>query len=238
MATRSPSSSPTGASPGAPASLRDRLSGLRMPDSAAPDFDPALAPERPFDLFSDWLGAAIAGGVPALNAMTLATSTADGGPAARTVILQDVSTDGDGLTLRFASSADSPKGRDLRQDPRTAVVLHWREQHRQIRVTGTARAAGAEIAEDDFTGRSPAARAGILAAQQSEPMPDDDTAARLSAGAQELLAGNPGFVPPTWTVYLIDAERVEFWQGPPRRQQQRLLYRREAGAWRRDRLWP
>jgi pyridoxamine 5'-phosphate oxidase len=233
---------PTSSSGEASSSLRDRLSSVRMPDSPAPDFDPAQAPERPFELFAEWLDAAIDAAVPALHTMTLATSSPEGGPAARTVLLQDVTSDTGGLAFRFASSADSPKGHDLAADPRAALVLHWREQHRQIRVTGVVRPAEREFSEADFTGRSPGNRAGVLAARQSEVMPDDEDVERLLAGARELLAGNPGFVPPTWTVYLLDASSVEFWQGQPRQQQHRLRYQRTADnaadGWRRDRLWP
>lgn len=217
-----------------PPSIRERIAALHMPRTSAPDFDPASAPDDPFALLEQWLIEAIDGGVVAPHAMTLATSSVRGGAAARTVLLQDIAD----ARLRFATSTDSDKGRDLDADPRAAVVLHWREQHRQVRVTGVTLPGPRELSDADFLARSATARAGILAGRQSEPMPDPKSAQHLVAGARELIAVNPLFVPPTWSVYLLAPETVEFWQGPPGGQQQRLRFASDGRDWRREQLWP
>ncbi|BDI21975.1 pyridoxal 5'-phosphate synthase [Herbiconiux sp. L3-i23] len=225
---------PASSGPSSEPTLRDRIAALRMPDSAAPAFDPDDAPAEPFELLEQWLVAAIDGGVAAPHAMTLATTSTTGAPAARTVLLQDVA---DGA-LRFASSADSPKGEDIAADPRAAVVLHWREQHRQVRVIGRVDAAPREVSDADFLARPATARAGIIAGRQSAPLPARAEVDGSIAGARELIAVNPLFVPPSWTVYLLVARSIEFWQGPPGKGQQRLRYTGDDGSWSRQRLWP
>jgi pyridoxamine 5'-phosphate oxidase len=227
--------------------LDELLAGLRMPDTSAPRFDPAHAPDDPWDLLADWIRTAIEGGVAAPHAMTLATRATTlsnnrepEGVDARTVLLRALEVDGDAPRfLAFASSADSPKGRQLAAHSAAALVLHWREQHRQIRITGSVQPAPREDSDADFLARPAPARAAIIAARQSEPLPDAEDAAQSHAAAAELLAVNPLFVPPSWTLYRMSPHRIEFWQGQPRTPQQRLLYTVDAdGAWSSDRLWP
>ena len=220
--------------------LRNRLSALRMPASDAPTFAIDEAPDEPFELFTEWFLRAIDGNVAAPHAMTLATATPDDGPSARTVLLRDVAGRSDTETgwFAFASTSDSPKGGDLEHEPRAALVFHWREQHRQIRITGLVTPAPREVSERDFLARPAASRAGIVAGRQSDPLPEADTRERLQAGARELLAVNPQFVPPSWTVYRLVPRAIEFWQGQPGTAQQRLRYRIDAETWLREPLWP
>ena len=89
----------------------------------------------PVDQFRRWFADAQAAGVVDPDAMTVATVDATGAPNARVVLLRGVGPDG----FRFYTNYDSAKGRDLAAHPRAALVLHWREQGRQVRVTGSVR---------------------------------------------------------------------------------------------------
>jgi pyridoxamine 5'-phosphate oxidase len=44
--------------------------------------------------------------------------------------------------------------------------------------------------------------------------------------------------PPFWGGYRVEPEAIEFWQGREDRLHDRLVYRREDGAWRIERLQP
>ena len=43
---------------------------------------------------------------------------------------------------------------------------------------------------------------------------------------------------PTWTLYVLGADEVEFFQGDGQRRHVRLRYRREEDSWVRELLWP
>ena len=72
--------------------------------------------------------------------MTLATATPDGHPSARVVLLRGL--DHHGLT--FFTNRTSRKGDELRLNPHAAVVLHWWELGRQVRVEGVVEEVSAE----------------------------------------------------------------------------------------------
>ena len=67
------------------------------------------------------------------DVMALATADADGRPSARMVLLRGVDVRG----VAFFTNRDSRKGRELRENPRAAAVLHWWELGRQVRVEGS-----------------------------------------------------------------------------------------------------
>ncbi|MFD1715971.1 pyridoxal 5'-phosphate synthase [Amnibacterium flavum] len=221
-----------------PRSWRERLGALSMPTTDAPEFDATAAPEDPLALASDWIRTAIEGGAAAPHAMTLATVAPDGQPTARTVLLHDFEPGGDAPYFEFASNADSPKGVDLADDPRAALVFHWREQHRQIRITGLVSSAPAEQNAADFRQLSTRAKAATIAIRQSAPQPPEDEVDRLLDEAGQLLAREPEFAPESWTLFRVAPTAIEFWQGQPRSPQQRLLYRSAAAGWTHELLWP
>ncbi|MFG2569123.1 pyridoxamine 5'-phosphate oxidase family protein [Streptomyces sp. NPDC048567] len=112
--------------------VREWLRSIEVFAGPLPDFDPAVAPAEPVDLFLAWLRAALAAGVPDAHAMTLSTVGEDGHPDARVLILKNV--DGDGW--QFAVHAGSPKGRQLAERPSAALTFYWPQQGRQVRVRG------------------------------------------------------------------------------------------------------
>lgn len=216
-------------------SLRDRLRALPMFTGELPEFDVDAAPAAPLALLVQWLEFALAAGVSQPHAMALATASADGVPSNRTLLLKDV----DDEAVWFASLASSPKGRDLAANPLAALLLYWREQGRQVRITGEVLPGDRSVSEADFLQRHPKARASAIAGEQSEPISDEpsDAQASLSA-AQEKLEQQPHFVPGEWTAYRVIPRSVEFWQAGRDRDQVRLRYRRDGANWKRELLWP
>src|SRR5690349_10870863 len=82
--------------------------------------------------FSRWWEEAVASQIDEVNAMTLATATPDGIPAARVVLLK--SFDDAGFT--FFTNYHSAKGKMIEDNPRAALVFFWKELERQIRIEG------------------------------------------------------------------------------------------------------
>ncbi|WP_323959609.1 pyridoxal 5'-phosphate synthase [Arthrobacter sp. JZ12] len=212
-------------------SAGDLLRGLAVfPDGMRP-FDPGSAPESPHDLFLRWLAAAIDDGVPAPHAVVLSTADGDGCPDARVVVLRDLDEGG----FSFATSSDSPKGRQLNATPHAALTFFWQAAGRQIRVSGPVTPASAEENDADFRRRHPAARALVLAGEQSEPILAGES---VSAAVERELDGIEGRGSATWTVYRVAPERIEFWQADADRRHTRLRYVRSGEGWRRELLWP
>ncbi|MBC7519042.1 MAG: pyridoxal 5'-phosphate synthase [Microbacteriaceae bacterium] len=211
--------------------------GIRAPRTAQPAFpifDPDAAPANPVTLVQEWLAFAVAGGVSQPKVMTLATASAAGIPSARSLLLQHITDEG----FWFASLADTPKGRELAENPCAALTLYWREHGRQVRVSGAVTVGPRETAEGDFRARHPNARARAIAGEQSEVLPPIDEMSRLIAGAASQLDGEPEFVPQDWTAYVVAPDMVEFWQAAAGHEELRLRYRREGAGWAKERLWP
>lgn len=212
-------------------SLRDRIRSLRVLQGDFPEFDTNAAPEDPLALLEEWLVSAIDAEVSQPHAMTLATATASGIPSARTLLLKDLTDEG----LWFATMANSPKGIELESNGRCALVLYWREQGRQIRVTGTAKPGPRQVSRVDFLSRHPNARAAAIAGRQSTPIVDEEGAL---ASAAKRIEREPNHVPVDWNAYVVAPETVEFWQAGPERQQLRMLYTAGAGGWSHELIWP
>src|SRR6201996_2398067 len=150
-------------------SVRDLLRGLLFFASDLPDFQPDQAPDDPVALFTDWLAAAIAAGVPEPHVMSLATVAVDGRPSSRMLILKDVEPAG---RWYFASTSTSRKGRELADRPYAALGFYWPRQGRQIRIGGRVEPAGRERSQADFLARPPASRMEGLVGRQSEVLAD------------------------------------------------------------------
>ena len=215
-------------------SVRELLFGVPMLSGQLPAFDPDAAPAEPFPLFVGWLAEALAAGVREPHAVSVATVDADGCPDLRVVALRDATEAG----WSFATRADSPKGRQLAARPRAALLFHWREQARQIRVRGEVLRADTETAARDFLDRLPASRAATLVGHQSEVLPDPAAFPPALDAALARVDSAPDTVDPQHALYTVQPRTVEFWQGVPNRGHVRLRYRRAGEEWVRERLWP
>lgn len=146
--------------------MRELLRGLDVLSGELPGFDPAATPPGPTALFTEWLPAAVAAGVPEPHAMTLSTADAEGNPAVRVLILKGLDADG----WKFAVHGGSPKGREPAARERAALTSYWPLQARQVRVRGPVVRESPERSAADFLARSPAARAEALLGMQSRPL--------------------------------------------------------------------
>ncbi|MFJ5799010.1 pyridoxine/pyridoxamine 5'-phosphate oxidase [Streptomyces decoyicus] len=214
--------------------FRELLRGLRVWDVELPSFDPATAPDEPLPLFRQWLREAAEAGVPEPHTMTLATADASGDPSVRTLMLHDADERG----WHFASHRGSRKGRELAVRPRAALGFYWPGVGRQVRVRGSVTAAGPEESAADLHRRSTGALAAGLVGRQSEVLGSTEELARASDAAWERARREPEAPVPSWTLYVLRAEEVEFFQGDARRRHIRLNYRYEGGRWAQELLWP
>jgi len=220
--------------------FRELLRGLRVPHAdELPVFDPAQAPDAPLPLFRRWLREAAEGGEPGPHTMMLATAGADGRPSLRTVMLHGADADG----WHFGTHRTSRKGRELAEHPYASLGFHWMRTGRQVRIGGRVTEAGPGQSAADLRGRSPAALAAALAGagRQSAVLGSSEELEAAFADACERAGRDPDSTAPTWTLYVLEPDEVEFYQEEARRRHVRLRYRRapeERGGWRRELLWP
>lgn len=168
--------------------------------------------------------------------MALATATPAGVPSCRMVLLKAV--DAQGFT--FYTNYESRKGRDLRANPRAALVFYWAELERQVRVTGTVSKVSREESEAYFRTRPLRSQLGALASRQSTVLPHRQALeAQMSALEQEYTGDKPVPMPEDWGGYRLTPDSIEFWQGRRSRLHDRLLYALDnKGRWAIARLSP
>jgi pyridoxamine 5'-phosphate oxidase len=172
--------------------------------------------------------------VPQADAMTLATADASGRPSARIVLLRGIDERG----LAFFTNLTSRKANELRQNPRAAVVLHWWELGRQVRVEG----AVVEVSDEESTAywkrRPRASQIAGWASPQSQSLADrSDLDARV-AEVEERFDGGEVLLPPFWGGYRLVPDSIEFWTHQDNRLHDRIRFIRSGAAWSQERLAP
>ncbi|WP_158558464.1 MULTISPECIES: pyridoxine/pyridoxamine 5'-phosphate oxidase [unclassified Streptomyces] len=187
---------------------------------------------NPLQALEEWILSAAEAGQVEPHAMTLCTVGADGTPSSRVLLCKDI----DDERLYFATHADSRKGQEIARNPRVAVQFHWPKVGRQLRIVGGAEAAGRSAGERDFAERGRGSR---LSAHLRKPTPPADRDEVL-AEYTRLAAAYPDEVPcsPSWTLYGIRPDEIEFWEASPDRIHTRVSFRREEGGWQTEYLWP
>ena len=194
--------------------------------------DETAVTHDPFEQFTRWFDEAVKSEHPALNAMTLATVSAEGRPSARIVLLKGVDHGG----FVFYTNYKSRKGRELTANPAASLVMFWHQLEREVRVDGRVKKITAAESDAYFSSRPLGSRHAAIASPQSEVVPDR---AMLEARfAEAALTGEQPARPAHWGGYVLVPDAIEFWQGRPNRLHDRLLYRRKARTWKIERLAP
>jgi pyridoxamine 5'-phosphate oxidase len=188
----------------------------------------------PFDQFQTWMSEAEKSEPNDANAMAVATSTPDGRPSLRTVLLKGVDERG----FIFYTNKESRKGVELAADPNVALLFHWKSLRRQIRIEGTVEHVTDAESDSYYASRPRISRLGAWASQQSRPLANRPV---LEGRLAEMERRYPDDIPrPSyWSGYRVLPERFEFWHEMPYRLHDRTLYLRLAGgAWGQSKLFP
>lgn len=203
---------------------------------------PDPLPANPLQVASQWLAEAASNAAqPNPNAMVLATVNEHGQPSARVVLCKGIMPERGYIV--FYTNYESQKGRDLRANPRAAVVFHWDHQHRQVRAEGRVERLSDGDNDAYFESRPWQSRLGAWASRQSEPVESRNAMGDSVAAAARRFGipyGGPGTAepdivaaevprPPHWGGFRLNVEAVELWVEGEFRIHDRARWTRIAG---------
>ncbi|MBT4889552.1 MAG: pyridoxal 5'-phosphate synthase, partial [Rhodospirillales bacterium] len=87
---------------------------------------------NPIDLFNMWYAEALESEPNDANAVAVATSTPDGLPSLRMVLLKSVDDQG----FVFYTNLGSRKAQQIQSNAHVAMCFHWKSLRRQVRIEG------------------------------------------------------------------------------------------------------
>lgn len=193
-----------------------------------------LSAADPLDVFRKWMDEAAAREPLDATAMTLATSSPDGAPSARMVLLKGADSRG----FVFYSNAESRKGEELAANPRAALVFYWPTLGRQVRIEGRVEPVSDAEADAYFASRPRISKLGAWASDQSRPLIDNAALERRVAEMDARFPADDIPRPPHWRGWRVVPERIEFWRDMPYRLHERTLFTRAGDRWTAGKLFP
>ncbi len=189
----------------------------------------------PFKQFKIWFDQALNAQLPEPNAMTLATSTVEGKPSARMVLLKDFSDRG----FVFYTNYLSHKGQELTTNPQAALVFWWANLERQVRIEGKVELVSSQESDEYFHSRPINSQLGAWVSNQSQVVDSREVLEQRQADLIVQYEQKTIPRPDHWGGFRVVPTEVEFWQGRPSRLHDRLLYRLQANSsWLIERLAP
>ena len=214
--------------------MDDRPAGIRKEYTrkSLMESDIETDPIRQFD---SWWQEAVESKIVEVNAMTLATASADGIPSARTVLMKGFSEKG----FIFFTNYDSFKGQQLSENPKACLLFFWKELERQVRITGLVEKLSGEESSVYFQSRPRASQVGAVASPQSQVIESRQWLDEKYKEVFEQFENTTVQRPAHWGGYLVTPVIIEFWQGRPGRLHDRIQYSLLDDAnWKIERLAP
>jgi pyridoxamine 5'-phosphate oxidase len=188
---------------------------------------------NPFKQFKAWYGEVLNSDIKEPTAVTLATSSKDGTPSARTVLLKGF----DENSFFFFTNYESRKGENLIENPVVELLFYWMDLQRQVRISGRVEKTSREESEEYFKTRPIKSRIGAWASKQSSIIPNREHLEKQFAEFEKKF-GDDVPLPPHWGGFRLIPEQFEFWQGRESRLHDRICYNKKDGVWEIVRLAP
>lgn len=188
----------------------------------------------PLALFDEWLADARKTEPDEPGAMAVATTGDDGQPSVRMVLLKAHDPAG----FVFYTHEQSAKGEDLAENPRAALLFHWKSLHRQIRIEGAVGRVSDAEADAYFATRIRDAQLGAWASDQSRPLDSRATFDARYEQEKQRFEGQEIPRPRGWVGYRVVPDRIEFWTAREHRLHERRLFTRDGDGWVEGLLYP
>jgi pyridoxamine 5'-phosphate oxidase len=189
----------------------------------------------PVRQFNMWWHEALEAKIIEVNAMTLATASADGMPSARTVLMKEFSEKG----FIFFTNYNSFKGQQLSENPKACLLFFWKELERQVRITGLVEKLSSEESNLYFQSRPRASQVGAVVSPQSQVIENRQWLDEKYKEVFKQFENTTVQRPSHWGGYIVRPVIIEFWQGRPGRLHDRIQYTLlDDGNWKIERLAP
>ena len=190
---------------------------------------------NPIKQFEKWFQQALASGIEEPNAMTLATSTTDGKPSARIVLLKGIKDNG----FVFFTNYESKKGKQIHDNPFAGIVFFWKELERQVTIQGEIKKVSEQESDEYFASRPVESRIGAWSSPQSEVIENREVLEKNVIYFTNKYQSQNIPRPPHWGGYILIPTLIEFWQGGAGRLHDRLQYTIDTtNSWIIKRLAP
>ena len=191
--------------------------------------------QNPIVLFKKWFAVAEKSEINDPNALSVATSSPDGIPSVRMVLLKGLSDKG----FVFYTNFNSKKGNDLKNNPNASMCFHWKSIRRQIRVSGKVSVVDKEEADKYFSSREYGSKIAAWASSQSSKMNNrNDFLNKIKEFEKKFSDKNKVPRPEHWSGWRVNPEQIEFWLEVKNRTHQRLNYFLKEGNWNKEILYP
>jgi len=187
-----------------------------------------------FQLFDQWFAEAREAEINDPEAMALATADASGQPSARMVLLKGHGPEG----FVYYTNEHSAKGAQLADNPKAALLFHWKALRRQVRIEGAVERVPDADADAYFATRARDSQLGAWASDQSHPLDARETFEERFEQVKRQFEGKDVPRPPHWGGYRVIPARIEFWIDRPYRLHERRLFTRDGEIWSEGLLYP
>lgn len=195
----------------------------------------ATLESAPLKQFDKWFKEAIKSGEKRVNAFTLATTSSEGFPQARILLIKELTSQG----FVFFSNYSSRKGKEMEQNPKACMNFYWPILDRQIRITGLIKKTSRQVSEDYFHSRPRGSQVSAAISNQSQTVASREEMIKKSI---QLNSDETSQVPCPidWGGYLLEPLEIEFWQGLENRLHDRILFQRQnpQHPWQKSRIQP
>ena len=191
--------------------------------------------DDPFQLFKSWMTEAKRNEIRDPTALSLATTNSEGQPNVRMVLLKGVSSKG----FVFYTNLNSPKSRDLKENPKAAMCFYWKSFNRQIRILGSVSQVDDKQADLYFSGRSYESKVGAWASDQSSVMKERSELLKKIKDFKKKYNSEQNVPRPhNWSGWCLTPSSIEFWLHVENRIHERLRYSKTSNGWKKEILYP
>ena len=191
---------------------------------------------EPFDLFEKWFEEAKQKEINDPNAVAIATSTKNGFPSVRMVLLKDFSKSG----FVFYTNSNSQKGNEIKENPNVSMCFHWKSLLRQVRINGQVTQVSDATADEYYNSRAYESRIGAWASKQSSVLNDrNELEIAIEDFKKKFNDKSKVPRPNHWSGWNLKPISIEFWLDGENRIHERLKYIIDSnGKWKKVLLSP
>ena len=218
--------------------IKELLSKLRTKYAATPfTEDQLMSQTNPLTQFNDWFRTALkCDQITEANAACLSTSTPEGRPSSRMLLIKNVDERG----FSFFTNYESRKGQELKKNPQASLLFFWPVLHRQVRVEGNVYKMTEEESTEYFQSRPFSSQVSASVSAQSHEISSRHELEKMHNELEAKSLDKKILPKPIeWGGFILNPIVYEFWQGQSNRLHDRLVYTKQVdNTWTLKRLAP